>query len=174
MDTECFGELLESVREGGRILRGEAALLRTHLPERRAPTHPGRILREEFLEPLGMTQKALATSLGVSYGRINRLLNEKSRVTPEMALRLARFLRTTPEFWLNGQRIWDLWHVLRSGESTDIQRIHPIQEATAHLLLRSPRNAERLRSALHRSQEGRGDPMELEALSDELGLSGET
>lgn len=84
------------------------------------------MLREEFLEPLGMTQTQLAERIGVSYVRVNELVNGKRGVTPDTALRLARLFGTTPEFWLNGQRNWDLWHALRAPGAKDIERIEPI------------------------------------------------
>ena len=74
----------------------------------RPPTAPGEILREEFLVPLGMTQRELASHLGCDIKVINRIVNGRSRVTAEMALKLAAALGTTPEFWLNAQRAVDL------------------------------------------------------------------
>ena len=78
------------------------------LPTHRPPTHPGEMLREEFLKPLGMTQTELAERIGVSYVRVNELVNQKRGVTPDTALRLSRLLGTTPEFWLNLQAAYDL------------------------------------------------------------------
>jgi addiction module HigA family antidote len=77
-------------------------------PEHRIPSHPGEILREEFLAPLGQTQVALAEHLGVSVQRINELVRGKRGVTPETAWLLAQALNTTPEFWLNLQSSYDL------------------------------------------------------------------
>ncbi len=77
-------------------------------PENRVPTHPGEILREEFLDPLGHTQVALADHLGVPLQRINELVRGKRGVTPETAWLLAQALNTTPEFWLNLQTAHDL------------------------------------------------------------------
>lgn len=98
----------------------------TRLPTKRPPTHPGEMLREEFLVPLGMTQTELARRIGVSYPRVNEIVNGKRGITPDTALRLSRLLGTTPEFWLNGQRNWDLWHALRSPEAADIRKIEPV------------------------------------------------
>jgi addiction module HigA family antidote len=83
------------------------------------------MLREEFLGPLGMSQTELAQRIGVSFPRINEIINGKRGVTPDTALRLAKLFRTTPEFWLNGQRNWDLWQVMHSPKARDIQRIKP-------------------------------------------------
>ncbi|MCX7012773.1 MAG: HigA family addiction module antitoxin [Candidatus Sumerlaeota bacterium] len=78
------------------------------LPENRIPTHPGVILEEEFLKPLGITQVALAAHIGVPVQRINELVRGKRGVTPETAWLLSRALNTTPEFWLNLQMAHDL------------------------------------------------------------------
>ena len=75
---------------------------------RRKTTTPGEILREEFLIPLGMTQRLLADHLGHDVKVINRIVNGRSSVTAEMALKLAATFRTTPEFWLNAQKAVDL------------------------------------------------------------------
>lgn len=72
------------------------------------PVHPGEILREEYLTPLGMSAGALARRLGVPRTRIERLATEQTAVTPDTALRLAKFFRTTPEFWLSLQASYDL------------------------------------------------------------------
>lgn len=73
------------------------------LPKRRVPKHPGEILLEEFLKPLGLSQVALAEHLGVPVQRINELVNGKRGVTPETAWLLAGAFDTTPEFWLTLQ-----------------------------------------------------------------------
>ncbi len=72
------------------------------------PVHPGEILREEYLRPLRMSAGALAKHLNVPRTRIERLATEQTAVTPDTALRLAKFLRTTPEFWMNMQASYDL------------------------------------------------------------------
>ncbi len=85
-------------------------------PTNRRPTHPGEILNEEFVKPLGLTQKELASRIGVSYPRLNQLIHGRRAVTPDTALRLARFFGTTPEFWLNLQLAYDLYEARqRSG-----------------------------------------------------------
>ncbi len=75
----------------------------------RAPTTPGEILREEFLRPLGMSQKQLADHIGQDVKVINRIVNGRSAVTAEVALKLAAAFRTTPEFWMNAQKAIDLF-----------------------------------------------------------------
>ena len=77
-------------------------------PENRIPTHPGEVLREDFLVPLGQTQVALAAHIGVPIQRINELVRGKRGVTPETAWLLSQALDTTPEFWLNLQASHDL------------------------------------------------------------------
>lgn len=80
----------------------------------RKPTPPGEILKEEFLEPLEMTQKILADHLGCDVKVINRIINEKSSVTAEMALKLGAALNTSPEFWLNAQKAVDVFEAQKS------------------------------------------------------------
>lgn len=81
------------------------------LQYRRKPTSPGEILREEYLKPLAITQKALADHLGCDYKVINRIVNEQASVTPDMAVKLALAFETTPDFWLNAQTALDLWSI---------------------------------------------------------------
>lgn len=76
---------------------------------KRKPTTPGEILNEEFLKPLGITQKQLAEHLGCDYKVVNRIVNERASVTPEMAIKLAAAFNMTPDFWLNAQMAVDLW-----------------------------------------------------------------
>ncbi len=76
---------------------------------RREPTSPGEILREEFLVPLGMTQRRLADHLGCDVKVVNRIVNGRTSVRAEMALKLGATFRTTPEFWLNAQKAVDLY-----------------------------------------------------------------
>jgi antitoxin HigA-1 len=79
----------------------------------RKPTGPGEILREEFLAPLNLTQKRLADSLGCDVKVVNRIVNGRTSVTAEMALKLGAAFRTTPEFWLNAQKAVDLYKAAR-------------------------------------------------------------
>lgn len=78
------------------------------LPSNRVPTHPGEVLQEEFLDPLGVTQVALAGHIGVSVQRVNELVRGKRGITPETAWLLAQAFGTTPEFWVNLQANYDL------------------------------------------------------------------
>lgn len=79
------------------------------IPTDRKPTHPGEILAQEFLEPLGMTQTALAEQMGVPIQRVNTIIGGKRGVTADTARLLSRVLETTPWFWLNLQMAFDLW-----------------------------------------------------------------
>ena len=84
-------------------------------PERkRRPTHPGEVILHDVIEPLGMTQTELAERLGISYPRLNEIINGKRGVTPDTALRLAAFLGSSAEMWLNLQQAVDLWDVQHS------------------------------------------------------------
>ncbi len=74
----------------------------------RVTTHPGEMLREEFIEPLGISQNALALKLRVPATRIGEIVKGKRAITPDTALRLARFFSNSPEFWLNLQQMHDL------------------------------------------------------------------
>jgi antitoxin HigA-1 len=86
------------------------------IPKDRAPTSPGEMLLEEFLKPLGMTQVELAERIRVPYVRVNELVNGKRRVTPSTALRLARVLGNSPDFWLDGQLALDLHLAINDKE----------------------------------------------------------
>jgi len=81
---------------------------------KRPPTHPGEMLREEFLVPLDLTQAEAARRMRISANRLNELVRGKRGVTAETAIRLAELLGTSPEFWLNLQTAWDLWHAYRA------------------------------------------------------------
>lgn len=83
------------------------------------------MLLEEFLKPLSMTQTELAERIGVSYVRMNEIVNGKRRITPSTALRLARAFGTSPEFWLNGQLALDLYNTL--GDEREMENIEKIQ-----------------------------------------------
>lgn len=95
------------------------------LPKNRPPTHPGEMLLEEFLKPMGMSQTELAARIHVSYPRVNEIIKGRRGVTPDTALRLSRLLGTSAEFWLNGQRNWDLWHALHSPGADELDSIEP-------------------------------------------------
>lgn len=99
------------------------------IPENRPPTHPGEVLDEEFLKPMGISQSQLALAIRVPFQRINLIVNGKRGVTPDTALRLARYLGTTAELWLNLQLAWDLYHALHAPEAAEIEAIQPFRAA---------------------------------------------
>jgi len=84
------------------------------------------MLLEEFLKPLEMSQTQLAERIHVSYPRVNEIINGRRGVTPDTALRLSRLFGTSAEFWLNGQRNWDLWHALHSPAADELKTIEPV------------------------------------------------
>ena len=96
------------------------------LPKKRPPTHPGEMLLEEFLKPLGISQSELSIRLGVSYPRLNEIVRGRRSVTPDTALRLARVLGMPADFWLGLQLDWDLWHAMNGPGADDISRLEPI------------------------------------------------
>ena len=90
------------------------------------PSHPGEVLKELYLEPLGMSAIALARELHVPRTRIERLVKGDTGVSADTAMRLAKFFGTTPEYWLNLQRAWDL---ARAREQVDVSDITPLKVA---------------------------------------------
>ena len=92
------------------------------------PTHPGMMLREDFLPEYGLTVSGFAKAIRVSRQTVNELLQERRTLTPEMALRLSRLFGNSPEFWLNAQRAVDLWKAARNMKG-QIDRISPLTAA---------------------------------------------
>lgn len=92
------------------------------------PTHPGEMLREDFLPDYGLSVAGLAASLEVSRQTVNELLRERRSLSPEMALRLARLFGNSAEFWLNAQRAVDLWDAERAI-GAQVERIKPLKVA---------------------------------------------
>lgn len=90
--------------------------------------HPGEILKEEFLVPLGMSAGVLAKKLGVPRTRIERLANEQTAMTTDTALRLSKFFGSTPQFWVNLQNAYDL---VLASETTDLDHIKPLELESA-------------------------------------------
>ena len=107
-----------------------ARLVERRLPTAVPPTHPGEMLLEEFLKPLGISQSAFAIRLGVSFPRLNEIVRAKRSVTPDTALRLAQVTRMSADFWLGLQLDWDLWHALRSDDARAIAKLTPLSRAT--------------------------------------------
>jgi addiction module HigA family antidote len=84
------------------------------------------MLRDEFLVPLSITQSDLAVRLGISFPRLNEVVRGKRGVTPDTALRLARVLGMSADFWLGLQQDWDLWHAVHSERAAEIKRLKPL------------------------------------------------
>jgi len=97
---------------------------------KRKPISVGEILTEEFMQPLGLTQGALAKAMGVQRKHVNELCNDRRNVTAPTALILARVFGNSPDFWLNVQRRSDLWKAMHSpSERKRIQRAQPLTAA---------------------------------------------
>lgn len=96
------------------------------VPTDRPPTHPGEMLLEEFLKPMGMSQQQLARRIRVPFQRINELVNRRRGVTPATALRLSRLFGNTPDFWMNLQIRWDLYRA-QKRESEELEKIEPLK-----------------------------------------------
>ncbi len=92
------------------------------------PTHPGEMLREDFLPDYGLSAASLADALGVSRQTINEILRERRAVSPAMALLLSRLFGNSPEFWLNAQRAVDLWEE-KKRQDKKLKRIQPLNAA---------------------------------------------
>jgi addiction module HigA family antidote len=95
---------------------------------KRKPTHPGEMLREDFMADYELSVSGLAEALGVSRQSINELLRERRAVSPEMAIRLGRLFGNSAEFWLNAQRALDLWEANQALKS-EVARIRPLNAA---------------------------------------------
>ncbi len=95
----------------------------------RRPTHPGNILKEDYIQPLSITIKDMAETLGVSRKTLSKIINKRGAITPDMALRLSRAFDTTPDFWLTLQKNYDLWHA--ESVSQEWKKVKPFPQ---HLL----------------------------------------
>jgi addiction module HigA family antidote len=104
------------------------------IPKFREPTHPGKMLVEEFLAPMSITQRELSEAIHVPYQRINEIVNGRRGVTPSTALRLAKFFNMSEDFWMNIQLRWDLYHA-KNSEEKELRMIKPYasSENTAHI-----------------------------------------
>lgn len=94
------------------------------IPKNRPPSHPGEILLKDFLEPKGITQKEFAFHLGWTYARLNEIVNAKRGVTADSALAFSDAFKMEPQFWLNLQKDWDLWHAMQLH-----RKIRPFKKA---------------------------------------------
>ena len=96
------------------------------VPTQREPTHPGEVLLEEFLVPMDLTQRELATGIRVPYQRVNEIINGKRGITPSTALRLAKFFGNSEGFWMNLQLRWDLYHA-KESEASELKKIRRVE-----------------------------------------------
>ncbi len=96
----------------------------------RRPTHPGNILKEDYLVPLSIKIKDMAEILGISRKTLSKIINERGSITPDMALRLSRAFDTSPNFWLNLQKNFDLW--IAEQTSTEWQKVKPFPRHILH------------------------------------------
>ena len=97
-----------------------------HIPTHREPTHPGEMLLEEFLIPMGITQRELANEIHVPYQRINEIINKRRGVTPSTALRLAKFFGVSEDFWMNLQLRWDIYKA-KLNEAQELKTIRAVR-----------------------------------------------
>jgi addiction module HigA family antidote len=97
---------------------------------KRQPTHPGRIIKEDYLEPLSLTVTDMANTLGVSRKTLSKIINERGAITPDMALRLARAFDTSPDLWLNLQKSYDLWQA--EHVSKEWRQVKPLSPRLLH------------------------------------------
>ena len=95
------------------------------IPTHREPTHPGVMLWKHYLQPLGLTVPQFAAAVELTEEQARELVNGKERVTAGIAYRLAKYIGTTPDFWLNGQMTWDMYHAQRA-EAAVLERIQPL------------------------------------------------
>ena len=95
------------------------------IPTHREPTHPGAMLGKLYLQPLGLTVPQFAAAVELTEAQAEAILNGKERVTAGIAYRLAKYIGTSPDFWLNGQMVWDLYHAQRA-EAAVLERIQPL------------------------------------------------
>jgi len=97
---------------------------------KRKPTHPGKIIQEDYLKPLSITIIEMASTLRVSRKTLSKIINERGAITPDMSLRLARAFDTTPELWMNLQKNYDLWQA--EHISKDWQRVKRLSPQQLH------------------------------------------
>ena len=97
---------------------------------KRQPTHPGAILKDDYLVPLSITITDMAAKLGVSRKTLSKILNENGAITPDMALRFSRAFGTTPDLWLNLQKNYDLWNAQHA--SIAWKSVRPLPENILH------------------------------------------
>ena len=126
MRTTSKSRITTSGQRGTARRRG-GRLVARRLPRVQPPTPPGEMLLHEFLIPLAISQSAFAVRLGVSFPGLNEVVRGKRAVTPDTALRLARVLGMSADFWLGLQQDWDLWHAMRTKKAARIAELEPLR-----------------------------------------------
>ena len=129
-------------------------------PTDRPPVHPGEVLLKEFLDPMRLTQRELAQAIHVPYQRVNDIVRQRRGVTPSTALRLARYLGTTADFWMGLQAHWDLVHA-QTAEQDELAQIEPRDQGRAQPLLYS-RNEHVLLDLLREGPAVQAIPIQIE------------
>lgn len=127
MPTTSRSRITTRHRASGRTSARGGELVARRLPRQRPPIHPGEMLLEEFLKPLGVSQSAFAIRLEISFPRLNEIIRGKRGVSPDTALRLGRVLGTSADFWLGLQQDWDLWHAMRGKKAAEIAELEPLR-----------------------------------------------
>lgn len=127
MPTKLRSRTITKSRTMARRRDHSKDLVGRRLPRHRPPTRPGEMLLEEFVRPLNITQSELASRLGISFPRLNEVIRGKRAITSDTALRLARVLGMSADFWLGLQLDWDLWHAMRGSKAIEIDRLEPLR-----------------------------------------------
>jgi addiction module HigA family antidote len=112
-------------KKQGRCFLRKKGFFMVRIPTNRTPTHPGEMLLEEFLNPMGLTQRELADAIHVPYQRVNDIVNGRRGITPSTALRLAKYFNTSADFWMNVQLRWDMYFA-RQDEIKVLEKFQPL------------------------------------------------
>jgi addiction module HigA family antidote len=115
-----------------------------HIKSTRKPTSPGEILREDFLVPMGLTQKQLAERIGCDRKVINRIVNGRMAIPVPIARKLATVFNTTPDFWINAQRAVDLYEASKASSATTLSRKLKVSKARAQKAIHKAKAIEKL------------------------------
>jgi addiction module HigA family antidote len=127
MPTKSKSRITSKSPSAGTKSEKRKPVVARRLTKRRPPAHPGEMLLEEFLVPLGVSQSAFAVRLGISFPRLNEIVRGKRSVTPDTALRLAQVLGVSADFWLGLQQDWDLWQAMHAKGADQIAQLEPIR-----------------------------------------------
>jgi addiction module HigA family antidote len=126
-----FGLIQDPPRQKLLIITNDIGIkekIMIRIPTHRTPTHPGEMLLDEFLNPMGLTQRELADAIHVPYQRVNDIVNGRRGVTPSTALRLAKYFNMSADFWMNVQLRWDMYFA-QQDEIKVLETIRPLSNA---------------------------------------------